>query len=79
MYKKEKIVTKTGCLNFFDECIDFFYFCKSKSDMENMNCKENKDCAFENYVTPGMSVIDIQSEGVLCDSNESLDESLGDW
>ena len=79
MFKKKKNVTKIGCFIFFDECIDFFYFCKSKQVKENMNCKENKDCTFDKYVSPAVSVIDIQSEGVLCNSNESLDESLGDW
>ena len=44
-----------------------------------MNSIESKDCTFDKYVSPEVSVFDIQSEGVLCNSNESLDESLGDW
>ncbi len=33
----------------------------------------------DEYLTPSISVVDIQVEGVLCDSNETLDDYLGDW
>lgn len=47
--------------------------------MMKMTCKEYKEDRFEKYLTPSMSVVDIQVEGVLCGSNETLDDYLGDW
>ena len=33
----------------------------------------------DEYMTPSVSVVDIQVEGVICGSNETLDDYLGDW
>jgi hypothetical protein len=47
--------------------------------MIKMTFKEYKEDSFDKYLTPSISVVDIQVEGVLCDSNETLDDYLGDW
>lgn len=47
--------------------------------MIKMNRKEYKEACIEKYVSPEISVMDIQAEGVLCYSNETLDDYLGDW
>lgn len=31
------------------------------------------------YVTPAIEIIRIYQEGILCASNESLDENEGEW
>ena len=31
------------------------------------------------YVSPEMEILDLVSEGVLCGSNETLDENDGIW
>lgn len=31
------------------------------------------------YVSPEMEILDIMSEGVLCASNELLEENEGEW
>jgi len=35
--------------------------------------------AIEDYMSPEVSVIDILPEGVLCGSNEMLDQNEGEW
>ena len=45
----------------------------------NMTYKENEQTSFDAYETPEISVTDIQMEGILCESNETLDDYLGDW
>ena len=32
-----------------------------------------------NYETPFLNVVDVESEGVLCNSNESVFENEGVW
>ena len=71
MFKKKKNVTKIGCLNKFYGHKDFFkcYFCSEKLYvMEEIR-----------YVTPAIEIIGIYQEGILCASNESLDENEGEW
>ena len=31
------------------------------------------------YISPEVDILEIQSEGVLCGSNEVLDEYEGEW
>ena len=31
------------------------------------------------YISPDMEILDIMSEGVLCASNELLEENEGEW
>lgn len=31
------------------------------------------------YITPEMGILEVQTEGVLCGSNEGLGESEGEW
>lgn len=31
------------------------------------------------YISPDMEILDIMSEGVLCGSNETLEENDGIW
>lgn len=33
----------------------------------------------EIYFVPKISVIEIMNEGILCSSNEKLDETEGEW
>ena len=33
----------------------------------------------EIYLVPKISVIEIMSEGIICSSNEKLDETEGEW
>lgn len=33
----------------------------------------------ETYLVPRISVIEIMNEGILCSSNEKLDEIEGEW
>lgn len=33
----------------------------------------------KNYVTPEIVVLEVYSEGVICSSNEILDENEGEW
>lgn len=87
-FKKKKNVTKTGCINKFYGHKDFFIilfvrqiiksnfaeiFKTSQMEMKNFNI------AIEDYISPEVSVIDILPEGVLCGSNEMLDQNEGEW
>ena len=47
--------------------------------MTKMNFSEYNEDRYDKYLTPSMSVLDIQLEGVLCGSNETLEDYLGDW
>ena len=47
--------------------------------MIKMTFKEYKEACYNEYLSPEISVMDIQAEGVLCESNEPLDDDLGDW
>jgi len=47
--------------------------------MIKMTFKEYREEHPDEYMTPSVSVVDIQVEGVLCGSNETLDDYLGDW
>ena len=31
------------------------------------------------YITPSMEILDISSDGILCGSNEFIDENEGIW
>ena len=31
------------------------------------------------YISPDMEILNIMSEGVLCSSNETLEENEGEW
>lgn len=33
----------------------------------------------QEYTTPQIEILQIQSEGLLCSSNELLDENYGEW
>ncbi len=44
-----------------------------------MTDRNNNALDVQEYVSPEISEIFIQAEGVLCESNEPLDEYLGDW
>ena len=44
-----------------------------------MTFKEYKEVCPDKYQAPAVSVIDVQVEGVLCESNETLEDYLGDW
>ena len=33
----------------------------------------------QHYITPDVEVLEIQPEGVLCGSNEIVDENFGEW
>ncbi len=33
----------------------------------------------QEYITPQIEILHIQSEGLLCSSNELLDENYGEW
>ena len=33
----------------------------------------------QEYISPDMEILDIMSEGVLCASNETLEENEGIW
>ena len=47
--------------------------------MIKMAFKEYKEACPDEYSSPEISGMDIQAEGVLCESNEPLDDYLGDW
>ena len=47
--------------------------------MIKMTFKEYKEVCPDKYQAPAISVIDVQVEGVLCESNESLEEYPGEW
>lgn len=44
-----------------------------------MTRKGNETACFDAYETPEIFLTDIQMEGILCESNETLDDYLGDW
>ena len=33
----------------------------------------------QEYITPQIEILQVQSEGLLCSSNELLDENYGEW
>lgn len=47
--------------------------------MIKMTFKEYKEVCTDKYQAPVVSVIDVRVEGVLCESNESLEEYPGEW
>ena len=44
-----------------------------------MTFREYNEDRYDVYLAPSISVLDIQVEGVLCESNETLEDYLGDW
>lgn len=33
----------------------------------------------QEYITPQIEILQLQSEGLLCSSNELLEENYGEW
>lgn len=52
---------------------DRLYFQKIIKYSKNINMLEKK------YITPEIEVLEVYSEGVICGSNEILDENEGEW
>lgn len=52
---------------------DRLYFQKIIKYSKNINMLEKK------YITPEIEVLEVYSEGVICGSNEFLDENEGEW
>ena len=52
---------------------DRLYFQKIIKYSKNINMLEKK------YITPEIEVLVVYSEGVICGSNEILDENEGEW
>jgi hypothetical protein len=88
-FKKKKKVTKNSLKDLFVVHKDFFnlfylsdrllkVFLQKYSKMAQMEMKDI-NIAIEDYMSPEVSVIDILPEGVLCGSNEMLDQNEGEW
>ena len=56
-----------GTLQFKGDCLPLRQYSKFYRAME------------KHYVSPEMEILEIQAEGVLCASNELLEEYEGEW
>ena len=71
----------TNMQNIFCQEAYFIYFCADQLILCFYNMEMNKSHSLpkEEYLTPEALVVLLNIEGVICSSNEMLDEKDGEW